>query len=195
MLKRKVNLVHFPKSAGRSIEFAMQKHFENHVRLNGNSLVVLKGNNNRNSLFLQYIKALYSLIRHKSILITGHYVFTFPFVKNILVVRNPEDVFKSSYSFFKEKNPEKHQGIKHYLQNYNVGVYKGLLNKRWDHVVFYESLEDDFMDLMKTLGLPYNGLPRRNVTRDKQMQVDFYLDDIFAKDIIYYSRLVEIYAI
>lgn len=192
-MKRKVNLVHFPKSAGRSIEYSLQKHFENHVRLNGNNLIKLRDNNNRNSLVSQYLKALYSFLRYRSILVTGHYVFTFRHTKNILVVRNPVDVFKSSYSFFKEKNPENHRGLNHYILNYNVGAYKCLLNKRWDHVVFYESLDEDFENLLKMLGLTPSSLPTRNVTREKQNLADINLDDVLGKDIDYYAQLVKKY--
>lgn len=195
MMKKKVNLVHYPKSAGRTAEASLAPHFKNHLRLNGNPLVPLKGNNNRNVLIYQWLKALFSFFRYKDILITGHYVFYFRNALNVLVVRDPAGVFESSFNFFSSKNPEncKISDIDLYIDNFRFGNYAKLIKYRWDYVIFYDSFNEDMLNLGEMLGIEDLVLRTKNVTRKKPYEITDDVRKYLAEDMASYKKLMQKY--
>lgn len=193
MKKRKVNVVHYPKSAGRTVEASLAKHFEKHLRLNGNPLVPLEGNNNRNVMIFQWIKALISLIFYREVLVTGHYIFFFKNAFNVLVVRDPEGVFESSFNFFCEKNPENCDvtDVEAYVNHFRFGNYEKLGKYKWDYVVFYDSFDQDLKCLGYLLGIGDLEVETRNVTKLKSYRITEDVRESLSGDIKSYRKLLE----
>ena len=143
-MNKKVNFIHFPKAAGKSIRIQLESSISNKLYLYYNNPVY---HNKFRRKFIK-IKHLSKIDRDKKQIIFGHYsihdaLFSINDSSNFVVIREPLDWLGSMFFYWTKKHNSKIQPIE-FIKKYNLHNtffnYLGHKPERvFDLIGFYEN--------------------------------------------------------